>query len=200
MPFYFFPQELPPGCGPPCPSLEEIFGWEVDEEELRTARDGSEHLQTSEASRRLTALSSAAPKELASHVQVRVFVSSTGVDWMYVAACWGDSSVRPKAFGRLACVCFVCGVGLVCAFVHCKCVDFFFFWSPWCFRCPERLIVVYCAAKLCLRIGPLLCVHRGGCHGASYAPWRHAVREVADVLHVCTLLSTFRAIEVVGPG
>ena len=43
----------------------------MTEKELGTARDGAEHLQTSQASRRLTALSSAAPKELASHVQVR---------------------------------------------------------------------------------------------------------------------------------
>lgn len=64
-------QELPPGCGPPCPSLAGIFGWDMDEEELNTARDGEEHLQTSQASRRLTAQSTASPKELASHVQVR---------------------------------------------------------------------------------------------------------------------------------
>lgn len=42
----------------------------MDEEELATARDGSEHLHTSQASRRLTALSAATPKELVSHVQV----------------------------------------------------------------------------------------------------------------------------------
>lgn len=67
----WFSQELPPGCGPPCPSLSGIFGRDMDEEELETARDGSAHLQTSQASRRLTALSSAAPKELTSHVKVR---------------------------------------------------------------------------------------------------------------------------------
>lgn len=64
-------QELPPGCGPPSPSLAAIFGRQVDKEELETAHDGTEHLQTSLASRRVTALSAAAPKELASHVQVR---------------------------------------------------------------------------------------------------------------------------------
>lgn len=42
----------------------------MDEEELEGAEDGVEHLQTSQASRRLTALSAAAPSELASHVQV----------------------------------------------------------------------------------------------------------------------------------
>lgn len=70
-------QELPPGCGPPSPSLKGIFGREMGDEELATARDGSEHLQTSQASRRLTALSAATPKELASHVQVW---------WAFVAA------------------------------------------------------------------------------------------------------------------
>lgn len=45
----------------------------MDEGELRTARDGAEHLSTSEASRRLTALSSAAPRELSSHVQVHIY-------------------------------------------------------------------------------------------------------------------------------
>ncbi|CAM9145756.1 unnamed protein product [Ectocarpus sp. 12 AP-2014] len=62
-------QELPPGCGPPSPSLAAIFGRQVDKEELETAHDGTEHVQTSLASRRVTALSAAAPKELASHVQ-----------------------------------------------------------------------------------------------------------------------------------
>ncbi|CBJ29267.1 Zinc finger, TAZ-type [Ectocarpus siliculosus] len=62
-------QELPPGCGPPSPSLAAIFGRQVDKGELETAHDGTEHVQTSLASRRVTALSAAAPKELASHVQ-----------------------------------------------------------------------------------------------------------------------------------
>lgn len=42
----------------------------MEEEELEGAVDGAEHLQTSQASRRLTALSAAMPNELASHVQV----------------------------------------------------------------------------------------------------------------------------------
>lgn len=67
----FLAQELPPGCGPPCPSLAGIFGRDMDEAELKTAKDGAEHLETSQASRRLTALSAASPKELTSHVQVK---------------------------------------------------------------------------------------------------------------------------------
>lgn len=66
------PQELPPGCGPPSPGLKGIFGHEMDESELQRAVDGPEHLAASTASKRLTALSSATPKELASHVQVCV--------------------------------------------------------------------------------------------------------------------------------
>lgn len=65
-------QDLPPGCRPPPPTLLSIFGKEIDEEELATAVDGAEHLETSQASRRLTALSSALPNELASHIQVNM--------------------------------------------------------------------------------------------------------------------------------
>ena len=54
----------------------------MDEEELEGAVDGAEHLQTSQASRRLTALSAAMPNELVSHVQVGcrvLFHLSSGV-------------------------------------------------------------------------------------------------------------------------
>lgn len=55
-----------------------IFGRDIDEEGLATAVDGAEHLETSQASRRLTALSSALPIELASHIQVNVLVKCLG--------------------------------------------------------------------------------------------------------------------------
>lgn len=63
-------QELPRGCGPPRPGLKGIFGRDIDESELDRATDGVDHLSASCSSRRLSALSSASPKELTSHVQV----------------------------------------------------------------------------------------------------------------------------------
>ena len=75
----------------------------MTEEELQTARDGAEHLQTSQASRRLTALSSAAPKELASHVQVRL-ISSRSFFEVQVLPCFvfscGDLCLVPFSHTR----------------------------------------------------------------------------------------------------
>lgn len=62
----------------------------MDEDELETAMDGVEHLATSQASRRLTALASAAPKELTSHVQVGL--PSPGLKGFMLPFCGGGGS------------------------------------------------------------------------------------------------------------
>lgn len=63
--------ELPAGCGPLSPTLVDIFGREVSEDELREAQNGIAFSQISRESKVLTALSSASPAELGAHVQVR---------------------------------------------------------------------------------------------------------------------------------